>query len=509
MSDSISRRDFLKGSIALGTFALAAPLLDGLWIPPAAAKTLKRKARPLLGPDELRRVLMTALSHGGDYADVFYQSSRSHSLLLKNEKIRSAQVIITQGVGIRVIRGEKVGFAYSDDLSMQALLEAARTAAFIAGNATKPVPPIRIQPITVPNHYRIGIDPQGVDARRKVALVKRASQAAKDFDHRIVTADAILHDSKSIIAVLNSDGHYATDENVLCRMRVSAVASEKGEKSDGGFGGGGRGGLEYYEKLTPEAIAKEAARQAVVQLGAGEAPTGELPVIIGNGWGGVLLHEAVGHGLEADFNRKKTSLFAGKIGKQVASDLVTIVDDGTVLNGRGTINVDDEGTKSQRTTLIQDGTLVNYMYDRHNAALMKTKSTGNGRRESYRHLPQCRMTNTYMLPGDHEVSDMISSTEKGFYAKNLSGGQVDITNGNFVFSVTEGYLIEKGQLTRPVKGATLIGNGPDAMTKVDMVGKDFAPDTGMGTCGKGGQSMPVGLGMPTVKITAMTVGGKG
>lgn len=505
----ISRREFLKGAAALGGVAIAAPLLDNLWIPTAAAKVLARRAVPVT-PEQLKKVLDLALKRGGDYADVFFQATRNNSLLLREDKIHNAQTLITQGVGIRVIKGEKAGYAYSEDLDLESLLEAARTASYIANELTRKVAPVKIRQLRAPNHYSIHTDPQTVAISRKVEMLKHANEIAKAYDKRIHNVDVAFRDTKDVILVLNSDGHYAQEETVLSRMTVSTIAIEGSERSDGYHGGGGRGGMEYYESiLTPDKIAKEACRQAIIQLGSSEAPSGEHPVIIGNGWGGVLLHEAVGHGLEADFNRKNTSLFSGKIGQKVASDLVTIVDDGTMKNMRGTLNVDDEGTPTQKTVLIEKGILKGYMCDRHNAMLMKTKSTGNGRRESYKHMPQCRMTNTYMLAGSQTLPDMISSTTKGFYAKSLGGGQVDITNGNFVFEVKEGYLIENGKITKPVKGATLIGNGPDAMTKVEMVGKDFAMDTGMGTCGKGGQSAPVGLGMPSVKISNMTIGGKG
>jgi TldD protein len=452
------------------------------------------------------RLLAEALSRGGDFAEVYGERAESTRIPLEENKIQGAETRRSLGVGIRVIHGEKQGYAYSDDLSPEKLLEAARVAAYIAEGG-KPLPPHAVSRQTGPDFYPIRFAPSAADVRSKVQLVLRANAAAFDFDARVRQVQVGFVDSAKDVLVANSDGLYIADFQTMLRFQIVVMAVEGSESQMGFYGGGGRIGMEFFEGNSPECLAVEAARQALVQLGADEAPAGTMPVVIDNAWGGVWLHEAVGHGLEADFNRKKTSIYTDRVGQKVASELCTVVDDATLLNRRGSINIDDEGVVGQRKVLIEKGILKGYMQDRLNAHLMHQASTGSGRRESYQCIPMPRMTNTFLEPGEYTPDEIIASVSHGFYAKNFSGGQVDISNGNYVFNVTEGYLIENGKIGRPVKNATLIGNGPNDLAKVTKVGSNWALDPGIGNCGKDGQSVPVGVGMPMILVSEMTVGG--
>jgi len=457
----------------------------------------------------LEQVLSQALSAGGEYADLYFEYISSTSLMLDESLVKSASQGISVGCGVRVLSGERTGFAYTDDLSLEKLTRAARTAALIAsGPAQQPVAGFR--ETKTPQLYPIAGATADADISAKLALVVRADVAARAFDPRIVQVRASFNDELRRILIAGSDGTFASDTQPLARMSVFVLAKDEHDTARGTSGGGGRVELSFFEgDKSPEHHAREAARQAILQLNAVPAPAGDMEVVLGPGWPGVLLHEAVGHGLEADFNRKKTSAFAGLMGQMVASPKVTVVDNGTLKNRRGSLNVDDEGSPTQETVLIENGVLRNFMSDKLSARLTGCKDTGNGRRESYQHIPMPRMTNTYMLAGEDEPADIIRSVKRGLYAVNFGGGQVDITNGKFVFSASEAYLIEDGQITRPVKDATLIGNGPEALKYVSMVGHDLKLDEGIGTCGKDGQSVPVGVGMPTIKLDRMTVGGTG
>jgi TldD protein len=457
----------------------------------------------------MERCLGEALSAGGDYADLYFESVTSTSLGIDESLVKSASQGISVGCGIRVVSGERTGFAFTDDLSSERLLRAARTAALIASGPAKELAS-GFRHTETPSLYPIAGVNSDSEIAAKLKLIQRADKAARDFDPRITQVRAGINDELRRILVAASDGTYASDTQPLARLNVFVIAKDSQNTARGSSGGGGRVTLDFFEgSKSPEHFAREAARTAILQLGAAEAPAGEMEVVLGPGWPGVLLHEAVGHGLEADFNRKKTSAFAGLIGQKVASSKVTVVDNGTMPNRRGSLNVDDEGVPTRETVLIENGILKGFLSDKMNGSLMGQTSTGSGRRESYQHIPMPRMTNTYMLNGDDMPQDIIKSVKRGLYAVNFGGGQVDITNGKFVFSASEAYLIEDGEVTRPVKGATLIGNGPEALKYVSMVGNDLALDEGIGTCGKAGQSVPVGVGMPTIKLDRMTVGGTG
>ena len=447
------------------------------------------------------------MERGADFAEVYVERNEFTAVSLEEDKVKSAQNGLSQGVGVRVISGAKVGYAYSDDLDDEALFRAARTAAFIAqGRGSEKSFAVSRTPL--PTFYRLPTHLADVAIAKKRDLVVRVNQAARAQDPRIKQVTGSWADSTKRILVANTDGHLAEDTQDLCRINAYVVAEgKKGERRTGSFGGGGRVSFEHFDTFTPELVAKEAARQAIATLGAKDARAGQQTVVLAPGWSGILLHEAVGHGLEADFIRKGTSLFAGKLGQKVASDLVTVIDDGTMANARGSLNVDDEGHAPQFKVLIERGVLKGYMYDSLNAKLMGQKSTGSGRRESFKHLPLPRMTNTYLAPGEDSPEDIVASVDSGIYCANFGGGQVDITNGNFVFEVHEAYEIKKGKLAAPLKGVTLIGVGPEALKNVTRVGNDPRPDPGMGTCGKDGQSVPVGVGLPTVRIDNMTVGG--
>jgi TldD protein len=470
----------------------------------------------------LERCLGEALSAGGEFADLYFEAVTSTSLGMDEGIVKTAAQGISVGCGIRVLSGERTGFAYTDDLSPERLLKAARTAALIAsGPQTQ-----RVQGFTetsTPSLYPVTGVTADAEIADKLKLIERANKAARDFDPRITQVRASINDELRRILIAASDGTFASDTQPLARLNVAVIAKDatgangSGNTARGTSGGGGRVNLDFFTSArgpgetdkSPEHFAREAARTAILQLDAVAAPAGEMEVVLGPGWPGVLIHEAVGHGLEADFNRKKTSAFAGLIGQQVASSKVTVVDNGRMPGRRGSLNVDDEGNPTQETVLIENGVLRGYLSDKLSSRLMDMPNTGSGRRESYQSIPMPRMTNTYMLNGQDEPSDILKSVKRGLYAVNFGGGQVDITSGKFVFTASEAYLIEDGVVTAPVKGATLIGNGPEALKYVSMVGNDLALDEGVGTCGKAGQSVPVGVGMPTVKLDRMTVGGTG
>ena len=446
-----------------------------------------------------------------DYADIYFQSCWHESLVLEDGIIKDGSFNIDRGVGVRAVAGEKTGFAYSDQINLLALTQSAKAARGIvrAGGSGK------VQAFSPAADFGIyaPVDPLGsFDKHQKIALLEEIDRYIRTKEPLVKEVSISINGVYEQVLVAALDGTYAADIRPLVRLSIS-VLIEKGDKREhGSAGGGGRYGYEYFlneqnGKSIALNYADEAVRQALVNIDADPAPAGTMPVVLGAGWPGVLLHEAVGHGLEGDFNRKGSSMFAGQIGQQVTSPLCTIVDDGTLANRRGSINIDDEGTPSQYNVLVEGGKLKGYMQDKLNARLMGVAPTGNGRRESYAHLPMPRMTNTYMLPGQHAPEEIIASVDKGIYAPNFGGGQVDITSGKFVFSASEAYLIEKGKITRPIKGATLIGSGIEAMQQVSMVGNDLDIDRGIGVCGKAGQSVPVGVGQPTLKIDSMTVGG--
>ena len=458
----------------------------------------------------LERCLGEALSAGGDYADLYFESVASTSIGLDESLVKSASQGVSAGCGIRVVSGERTGYAYTDDLSADRLLRAAKTAALIAsGPAKQPVVGFK-ENLSQPSLYPAPAIDLDSDLSAKLDLVMRADREARGYDSRITQVRAGYSDELRRILIAASDGTYASDTQPLARLNVFVLAKEAERTAKGSSGGGGRVEIDFFQtEKTPEHFAREAARQAILQLGAVAAPAGEMEVVLGPGWPGVLLHEAVGHGLEADFNRKKTSAFAGLIGRSVASSKVTVVDNGTMPGRRGSLNVDDEGSATQETVLTENGVLKGYLSDKLSSRLMNMPHTGNGRRESYQQIPMPRMTNTYMLAGEDAPEDIIRSVKRGLYAVNFGGGSVDITSGKFVFSASEAYLIEDGKVTAPVRDATLIGNGPEALKYVSMVGNDLELDEGVGTCGKDGQSVPVGVGMPTIKLDRMTVGGTG
>jgi TldD protein len=457
---------------------------------------------------DLESYLSEALSAGGEYADLYFEYLATTSIGIDEGIVKSATGGVSLGVGVRVIAGERTGYAYSDDLSPEKIRKAARVAAHIAkGPAT--IVKTGFEEARRHNLYPMLSTPHETGLAERVELVKRADLAARAYDARVFQVQATYADSLRNVLVATSEGRLSVDRQPMARMSVSALARQgDGAPQHGHSGGGGRVTLDFFEKeKTPEHFAREAARQAIVQLDAVDAPAGETTVVLGPGWPGILLHEAVGHGLEADFNRKGVSAFSGRIGQQVASPLCTVIDDGTIGSRRGSLNVDDEGMPTQKNVLIENGILRGYLEDKLSSRLTNNTSTGSGRRESYQHIPMPRMTNTYMLAGESDPEEIIKSVQKGLYCATFGGGQVDITSGNFVFSATESYLIENGKLTRPVRGASLIGNGPEALKYVSMVGRDLQLDEGIGVCGKEGQSVPVGVGIPTVKIDRMTVGG--
>ncbi|MDA8362192.1 MAG: metalloprotease TldD [Gammaproteobacteria bacterium] len=462
-----------------------------------------------LSSGDLEVVMNRVLGHNIDYADLYFQYGRQESWSLEEGQVKSGNRHTEQGVGIRAVAGEKTGFAYSDEIMMPALLDAATAARAIARSGNPGSQALTSRTGGGMLHLYEPDDPlASLPDEDKVALLLKVEQEARRMDPRVRQVMASLGGSHETILVMRHDGVLAADIRPLVRLNVSVIVEQDGRREHGSAGGGGR--TDYHYFLTEDralGYAREAVRQALVNLDAVAAPAGTMQVVLGPGWPGILLHEAIGHGLEGDFNRKGTSAFANRLGERIASEACTVVDDGTLPGRRGSLNVDDEGTPVQNTVLIEKGVLKGYMQDRLNARLMGAAPTGNGRRESYAHLPIPRMTNTYMLAGDKDPEEIVASVKKGLYAVNFGGGQVDITSGKFVFSASEAYLIENGRIGRPVKGATLIGNGPDVLTRVTMVGSDLALDTGVGTCGKDGQNVPVGVGQPTLRIDGLTVGG--
>ena len=466
---------------------------------------------PLLDPALLSRLLGRALGHGGEFAEVYVQKRRSTGLELDDGQIRSASSSIDFGVGIRVITGASVAYAYSDDLTESVLFECADAASRVGGSgrATAIAKPLANH--ARPHHTDPVDAPSSVDIERRLALLRRADQAARSASSQLEQVLGGYGDVDEDILIANTDGLFMQDRRVLCRMSLEVIVKDRGgERRVGSSGGGSRTGVDHYTKvLTPERIADEAVRMATAQLGARPCPAGEQVVVLAPASPGVLLHEAMGHGLEADFIRKRTSLFAGRLGEKVASEHCTIIDDGTIAGRRGSLNVDDEGHPTKHNVLIEKGVLKGFINDRLNAQLLNVPRTGNGRRQSFRHPPLPRMTNTFMAAGDDDPEEIVRSVANGVYCRAVGGGQVDIANGNFVFEVREGYLIEDGKITAPVQGATLVGNGPDTLAKVSRVGRDADLDPGIYTCGKDGQSVPVGVGLPTIRIDGITVGGTG
>jgi len=460
----------------------------------------------------MERLLGSQLAGRVDHADLFLEYRISEELALEDGAVKKASRHVSQGAGIRAQSGERTGYAHTDDLALPNLEEAARQARAIADQASASTA-VAVGSGRPHDLYTLAEPPVTAALDRKVALLLQMDAAARALDPRVKQVIASLGSEDVIVLIATPSGFTVGDVRPLTRLNVTVIVEENGKREIGSYGGGGRVPFDFFlEDIRGEGdrwrrFTSEAVRQATIKLHAVEAPAGEMTVVLGPGWPGILLHEAVGHGLEGDFNRKETSAFSGRIGQKVASELVTVVDDGTIANRRGSLNVDDEGIPTRRNVLIENGVLVGYMQDRLNARLMGAEPTGNGRRESYAHQPMPRMTNTFMLAGNDDPAEIIKSVPRGLYAVNFGGGQVDITNGKFVFSTSEAYMIENGQVTRPVKGATLIGNGPDALTRVSRVGHDLKMDEGVGTCGKDGQSVPVGVGLPTIRIDGITVGG--
>ena len=444
---------------------------------------------------------------GNDFADMYFQYAKHESWSLDEGKVKTGSFNIDQGVGLRSVSGEKTAFAYSEDLNPNAILAAADVVTAIGRQGHNAQQQRQWKKQSISSLYTKTDPVSALDDKAKVAILELADKAAREKDSRVKEVMASLSGVYEVIMIVTSDGRQIPDVRPLVRLNVSVIVEENGKRERGSMGGGGRYDFEYFDAETVEYYAHEAVRQALVSLTAIDSPAGTMEVVLGSGWPGILLHEAVGHGLEGDFNRKGTSAFSGRIGEKVASDLCTVVDDGTISDRRGSLSVDDEGNQTENTVLIEKGILKGYMQDEQNARLMNMGITGNGRRESFAHLPMPRMTNTYMHAGEHHPDEIIKSVKKGLYAVNFGGGQVDITSGKFVFSSSEAYLIEDGKITQPVKGATLIGSGPEAMQTISMVGNDMKLDSGVGVCGKEGQSVPVGVGQPTLKMDALTVGG--
>ena len=455
---------------------------------------------------KLQNVLGDMMSHKIDYADLYFQYSRSESWGLEECQVKSGNFSIDQGVGVRAVSGEKTAFAYSDDITLSALQEAAKATKAIASLGGEQTAGSVIQRAS-PQLY-LPHDPiASLSAEAKVKLLEKLESIARKLDPRISQVTASIAGEYEVIMIARHDGVMAADVRPLVRLSINVIAESGGRREQGSAGGGGRFDYSYFTDEILHDYAKKAVHQAIINLDARPAPAGSMTVVLGAGWPGILLHEAIGHGLEGDFNRKGSSAFSNMIGQQVAAKGITIVDDGTIQDRRGSLSVDDEGNPTNRTVLIEDGILRGYIQDTLNARLMNMPVTGNARRESYAHIPMPRMTNTYMLNGTVPPEEIIKSVKRGLYAANFGGGQVDITSGKFVFSAAEAYMIEDGEITYPVKGATLIGNGPEVLKRVSMIGNDMALDSGVGTCGKEGQSVPVGVGQPTLKIDALTVGG--
>ena len=471
-------------------------------------------ARSLLlepfGLDEshLTQALNAIKAHAVDDADLYFQYTRSEGWSLEEGIVKTGSFSIDQGVGVRAVSGEKTAFAYSDDLSQASLMDAAVTVRAIAAAGGSRRVRVPVRKIAASRSLYPAIDPMAtLDSTAKVRLLEKVEQLARARDPRVVQVMAGLATEYDVVLVARADGTLAADVRPLIRLSVSVIAEQGGRRESGSSGGSGRYGLAYFDDAMVESYVEEAVHAALTNLDARPAPAGEMTVVLGPGWPGVLLHEAVGHGLEGDFNRKGSSAFSGRVGQRVAAKGVTVLDDGTLADRRGSLNVDDEGHASQKNVLIEDGILRGYIQDGMNARLMGVKPTGNGRRESYAHVPMPRMTNTYMLGGDKDPQEIVASIRKGLYATNFGGGQVDITSGKFVFSASEAYWVENGRILYPVKGATLIGSGPESLKKISMIGNDLRLDSGVGTCGKDGQSVPVGVGQPTLRIDGLTVGG--
>ena len=472
--------------------------------------TARRLLLEPFGLDEshLARALNEIRAHRVDDADLYFQYTRSEGWSLEEGIVKTGSFSIDQGVGVRAVSGEKTAFAYSDDISEASLLDAARTVRSIGAAAGRGRVKVPARRVAASRSLYGGLDPiASLDSTAKVKLLEKVEKMARAKDPRIVQVMAGLAGEWDVVLVARADGTLAADVRPLVRLSVTVIAEQAGRREVGSGGGGGRFGMDYFTDSQIQSYVDHAVSAALTNLESRPAPAGEMTVVVGPGWPGVLLHEAVGHGLEGDFNRKGSSAFSGRIGQRVAAKGVTVLDDGTIADRRGSLNVDDEGHASQRNVLIEDGILRGYIQDSMNARLMGVAPTGNGRRESYAHVPMPRMTNTYMLGGDRSPEEIVASIDKGLYATNFGGGQVDITSGKFVFSASEAFWVEKGKILYPVKGATLVGNGPDALTRVSMIGNDMSLDTGVGTCGKEGQSVPVGVGQPTLRIDGLTVGG--
>lgn len=464
------------------------------------------------GLDDTRLIetLGTIFTHQVDYADLYFQFTKNESWSLDEGIVKTGSFSIDQGVGVRAVSGDRTAFSYSDEISLPALLSASETTRTIARQGAGLVKVASSTRLVSGHDLYLPVDPlQSIPAAQKVAILEKIDRQAKAVDPRIVQVMAGLAGEYDVVLVVRSDGALAADIRPLVRLSITVIAEQDGRREMGTSGGGGRYDYGYFTDALIDRYVGEAVHAALVNLDARPAPAGTMTVVLGPGWPGVLLHEAIGHGLEGDFNRKGSSTFSGTLGEQVAAKGITVVDDGTIVNRRGSLNVDDEGTPTQHTVLIEDGILKGYIQDIMNARLMKMPVTGNARRESYAHLPMPRMTNTLMLGGNHDPGEIIESVKQGIYAANFGGGQVDITNGKFVFSASEAYLVENGKIVHPVKGATLIGHGPDILRRVSMIGNDMCLDAGVGVCGKEGQSVPVGVGQPTLRIEEVTVGGTG
>jgi len=462
------------------------------------------------GLDEghLSRALAAIKTHQVDDADLYFQYTRTEGWSLEEGIVKTGSFSIDQGVGVRAVAGEKTAFAYSDDISEASLMDAAATVRAIAAASQNKRSKVPARKVSASRSLYPSLDPMStLDSTAKVKLLEKVEKLARAKDPRVVQVMAGMATEYDVVLVARADGTLAADVRPLIRLSVSVIAEQNGRREAGSSGGGGRFGLAYFDDAMVETYVDEAVHAALTNLDARPAPAGEMTVVLGSGWPGVLLHEAVGHGLEGDFNRKGSSAFSGRIGQRVAAKGVTVLDDGTIADRRGSLNVDDEGHASQKNVLIEDGILRGYIQDAMNARLMGVKPTGNGRRESYAHVPMPRMTNTYMLGGDKDPQEIVASIKKGLYATNFGGGQVDITSGKFVFSASEAYWVENGKILYPVKGATLIGSGPESLKKISMIGNDMRLDSGVGTCGKEGQSVPVGVGQPTLRIDGLTVGG--
>ncbi|BEP47276.1 MULTISPECIES: metalloprotease TldD [Variovorax] len=461
-----------------------------------------------LDESHLSKALAEITAHRVDDADLYFQYTRSEGWSLEEGIVKTGSFSIDQGVGVRAVSGEKTAFAYSDDISEASLLDAARTVRSISSAGRTGRVKTAARKIASSRSLYNGVDPiSTLDSTAKVKLLEKVEKLARSRDPRVAQVMAGLASEYDVVLVARADGTLAADVRPLVRLSVTVIAEQNGRREVGSGGGGGRFGLAYFNDAQIAEYVDQAVKAALTNLDARPAPAGEMTVVLGSGWPGILLHEAIGHGLEGDFNRKGSSAFSGRIGQRVAAKGVTVLDDGTIADRRGSLNVDDEGNASQRNVLIEDGILKGYIQDSLNARLMKVKPTGNGRRESYAHVPMPRMTNTYMLGGDKDPKEIVASIKKGLYATNFGGGQVDITSGKFVFSASEAFWVENGKIQYPVKGATIVGNGPDALTRVTMIGNDMKLDSGVGTCGKEGQSVPVGVGQPTLRIDGLTVGG--